>query len=261
MSKLLKATLYRMSKSQGAKIAVCITTLAAVLYYVLAYMTGQGSILAEQAGSVTGLGDAMVLWLFGPLLTGLIIGSDFEKKTIHGAISYGRGRIVLNYMLVYAAAIFVLVLPYTLGSVICIAAGVDMTGAEKVVISAYLYNVLHAGEGLSLGKAILSYVALAFVYIGQISICIPVAIKVKKPIAVTAFGFFFGMITALLATLAKKVTVLDSLYELTPYAYTLAKIRADASAGEMLLGIFVSLVFTGLMGVLSWLVFRRAAVK
>ena len=86
----------------------------------------------------------------------------------------------------------ILVLPYTIGSLALLISGTDMTGAEGTVISAYMGNVLNFKEGDSIAKLILSYVASALVYIGQLSILIPVAMKVKKTVVVTAFGFIFG---------------------------------------------------------------------
>lgn len=261
MSNLMVATLFRMKKSAGVRIAYLITTLAAVLYFICAYSIHTGSIAATQAGTITALGDPMIIFLFGSLMTGLLIGSDFENKTIHGAINCGRKRILVNYVLTYSVMILALTLPYFICSLVCVIAKVNMSGAETAAASVYLSNVLHSTEEYSIGKLILSYISFAIVYVGQLSVCLPVAITTKKPIVVTAFGFFFGMITALLATVFSKVEVLDRLYKLTPYAYTIEKININGSYSDLLLGILVSIIFTGIMGLLSWLLFRHAEIK
>lgn len=260
MKNLFQATMYRVAKSTGMKVTVALTALAAVLYYVCAHMVAEGSLSAAQAGSVTGLGDAMILWLFGALAVSLLVGADFEHKTIHGAIRFGRGKIVLNYMLVYVVVIAVLVLPYTLGSLVCILSGADFSGAEGTVISLYMGNVLAYEEGMA-GKLVLSYVAGLCVYIGQLSICVPVAVKAKKPVVVTAFGFFFGMVSAMISTLASKVELLDNIYQWTPYRYGLAQTVVTAETGDMWAAIAVSLVFTVLMGGVAYLVFKKADIK
>ena len=260
MKNLCKATMYRMVKSTGMRVAVGLTAVAAVLYYSCAFMIAEGKIDISQAGSITGLGDAMMLWLFGALAVSLLIGSDFEHKTIHGAIRFGRRKMVLNYMLAYLVLVTVLVLPYTIGSLVCVCSGADFTGAEGTVISLYLGNVFAYEEGMA-GKLVLSYLAGLAVYIGQLSICVPVAVKVKKPVVVTAFGFFFGMIAALISTLASKVELLDNIYQLTPYRYGMAQTGVGAETGDMWMGIAVSLVFTALMGVVSWLVLKKADIK
>jgi len=260
MKNLLKATMYRVIKSTGMKVAAGLTCVAAVFYFVLAKMVAEGTLPAAQAGSVTGLGDAMILWLFGALAVSLLIGSDFEHKTIHGAIRFGRGKMVVNYMLTYVIVVTVLVLPYTIGSLVCVLSGADFAGAEGTIISLYMGNVFTYEEGMA-GKLLLSYLAGFAVYIGQLSICVPVAMKVKKPVVVTAFGFFFGMITALISTLASEVKMLDNIYQLTPYRYGLAETGVTAETGDMWMAIVVSLVFTALMGAVSYLVFRKSDIK
>ncbi len=260
MNNLFKATMYRVVKSTGIKVAAGLTWAAAVLYYVFANMVAEGSLAAEQAGSITGLGDAMILWLFGALAVSLLIGGDFEHKTIHGAIRFGRGKMIANYLLVFVVVITVLVLPYTIGSLVCVLSGADFSGAEGTIISLYMGNVFAYEEGMT-GKLVLSYVAGLCVYIGQLSICVPVAVKVKKPVVVTAFGFFFGMITALISTLASKVELLDNIYQLTPYRYGVDKVGVAAETGDMWMAVVVSLIFTALMGGVTYLVFRKADIK
>lgn len=260
MKNLVKATCYRMIKSNGVRISYLLTALAAASYYVLVHQIAAGSLSAANAGSVTGLGDPMVLWLFGPLVTGLLICLDFENRTIHGAMCYGRGKILLHYMVVYTAAILLLTLPYLLGSLFCIIRDVNMTGAEGITLSVYMDNVFRAGT-VSAGKLAMSYLSWVFVYVGQISICIPIAIKTRKTIVVTAFGFFFGMLTALLAALAEKSAPLDAIYGITPYAYTFTEINAEASYAKLFCVIVVSVVYMGVMGAVAYLLFRKAEIK
>ncbi len=261
MKRMFCATLYRMWKSTGTRIAFFITYVATVFYFVLARMVAVGKLGAAQAGSVSGLGDAMIIWLCGSLVIGLLVGLDFENKTIHGVIGFGRKKIIGNYVAVFAVLVTLLVLPYTIGSLVCIFGGIDMTGAEQTAISIYMGNVLGYSGDVAPGKMILSYLSYAMVYVGQLSICIPAAVKLKKPAAVTAFGFFFGMLSALLATLASKVEIVDNIYKLTPYNYNMETLGIGGSYGDMFLAIAVSLVFAGLMGVVSWGLFRKAEIK
>lgn len=261
MKNLLTATLYRVGKSTGKKIVFLITTVVAVLYYVCGNLVASGTIGEASAGSVTGLGDAMILWIFGPLFTAMVIGSDFENKTIHAALGYGRGKIIVNTVLVYAMGVLVLTLPYILGSAICLIGDVNMQGAEMTAVSACMDCAIRYNESYGVGKLLLVYLAFACVTISQISICVPVAMKVKKPVIVTAFGFFFGMITALLSSIAANTEVLQTIYKLTPYAYGLMEVNLDASVLDLLLAIFVSIIFTGIMGLISWLLFKKAEIK
>lgn len=136
-----------------------------------------------------------------------------------------------------------------------------MEGAQMTAVSACMDTAIRYNETYAVGKVILTYLAFACVTIGQISICVPVAVKVKKPVVVTAFGFFFGMITALIATLAAKVEALQTVYKLTPYAYGLAEVNLDAEVSDLLLAILISMIFTGMMGLVAWLLFRKAEIK
>lgn len=261
MGRLYKATMYRMIMSKGCRVLTVLTYAAAVLYYVLAWKMAKGEIDVSRAGSITGLGDAMIIWLFGALMVGTLAGSDFENKTIYGSMCYGRGKIIVNYVLVLVTWLAILLLPYTVGSICLIASGADMNRAVGTCISIYMGNVLSYPESGSVGKLLLSYVAYFLVYAGQISICLPVAMKCRKNVVVTAFGFLFGMTTALLATLAQSVNLLGKLYQWTPYDYGIAKIGVDASYGNMIQGMAVSIFFTGICTFIAYLLFRKADVK
>ena len=261
MRNLLIATLYRVGKSTGIKIVFAITTIVAVLYYVCANMVANGSISVTGAGSVTGLGDAMILWIFGPLFTAMVIGSDFENKTIHAALGYGRGKVIVNAMIVYALGVLVLALPYIAGSAICLICGINMQGAELTAVSACMDCAIHYGETYGVAKLLFVYLAFACVTVAQISICVPVAIKVKKPVIVTAFGLFFGMFKALISTLADNSEAFRTVYKLTPYAYGLSEVNLDATFSDLLAAVFVSIIFTGIMGLVSFLIFRKVEIK
>lgn len=261
MKNLFTATMYRVGKNTGIKIVLLITTIVACLYYVCGHMVAEGTIGMESAGSVTGLGDAMILWIFGPLFAAMVIGSDFENKTIHAALGYGRGKVIVNTMLIYALGVTILTLPYVLGSGVCLLGGVNMQGAEMTAVSACMDSAIRYNETYGIGKLLLVYLAFVCVTVAQISICVPVAIKVKKPVIVTAFGFFFGMITALLSTVAAQTEGLKAVYKLTPYAYGLSEVNLDVTVADLLLSVFVSMIFTGLMGLISWMLFRKAEIK
>lgn len=261
MKKLYKATMYRMIMSTGVRVSVILTYVSAALYYVLSWMVAEGKIDAAYAGSITGLGDSMILWIFGSLIVGILVGGDFENKTIHASLSYGRGKVIANYMFVFATLMFVLLLPYTIGSICLITSGVDMRQAGGTAISIYMGNVLSYTTDVSMVKVVFSYLAGLLVYIGQIAVCILVALKCRKTVVVTAFGFLFGMLTAMVATLAQSIKSVGSIYQFTPYDYGISKIGCLASSYDIMSGMAVSVVFTVICAVRAWLLFRRADVK
>lgn len=261
MRNIFKATLYRVFKSKGVRMAVILTYISAILYYILAYMIASGKMEAASAGNVTALADPLIIWLFGSLMIGLIVGSDFENKTIHGAIGYGRGRIIINYINVYIAMMLILLLPYIIGSVVIVASGSGMSIASGTAVSIFMDNAIKYNDGISMWKLLLSYIAYVFVMVGQLSICIPVAVKFRKTTVVTAFGFLFGMLTSLITTLVSKIEILDNIYKLAPYNYGVSKLGLDARFSDMCLGIVVSVIFILICTVLASLVFRKADIK
>ncbi|MBQ9699888.1 MAG: hypothetical protein IJV71_04630 [Lachnospiraceae bacterium] len=261
MKQLYKATLYRMYKTKGVRIAVALTYLAAIGYYMLASMVAQGDMGIDMSGNITGLADAMIIWLFGSLIVGILVGDDFENKTIHSSIGYGRKKVVTSYILVYITMMIVLLLPYLIGSVVLIAAGKDMSGAQTTAVTVFMDNAIKYNSETSIWKLILSYLSHIAVTISQISICIVVAMKVKKTVAVTAFGFIFGMFTALISALVSEVKILDNIYKLTPYNYGISRLGLNADMIDMCAGIGVSVVFIFICGMIGWLIFKKADIK
>src|SRR5699024_10716731 len=75
-----------------------------------------------------------------------------------------------------------------------------------------------------------------------------------------AVGFVWGFLADLIGTTAAGVDGLDALVRLTPFAQDHAP-APDSTAGDMVGTLAVSLGFIALMGVLAWLLFRRADVK
>lgn len=263
MNNVLKATAYRLRKTGAVKICILISCVAAVLYFVLVHNIATGAMDISTAGSVSGLCDALIMWLTGSLAVGVIFCTDFQTKSIHCAIAnrHGRGGVIKAYMILYIAMILILILPYTLLSVGCLVAGVDFSGAEPAMTSIYLMNLLDTNADASFVKIILVYIASAVNYVGCISICIPIAIKVKKPVVITAIGFMIGMLTALICSLAEKAAVLKGIMRCLPYYYGANQVNLESGYGTILASLIVSTAFALLMGFLSYLFFRKEDIK
>lgn len=263
MNNVLKATAYRLRKTGAVKICILISCVAAVLYFVLVHNIATGAMDVSMAGSVSGLCDALIMWLTGSLAVGVIFCTDFQTKSIHCAIAnrHGRGGVIKAYMILYIAMILILILPYTLLSVGCLVAGVDFSGAEPAMTSIYLMNLLDTNADASFVKIILVYIASAVNYVACISICIPIAIKVKKPVVITAIGFMIGMLTALICSLAEKAAVLKGIMRCLPYYYGANQVNAQSGYGTILLSFIVSVIFMSVMAFLSYLLFRKEDIK
>ena len=55
--------------------------------------------------------------------------------------------------------------------------------------------------------------------------------------------------------------ILDNIYGLTPYNYSISRLGMGAEIYEMFRGIGISLLFTGICGFIGWLSFRKADIK
>lgn len=262
MNNMIKATFYRIIKATSTKICMLIVILAAALYFLLAKGIASGWLGEENTGNITALGDAMIIWLVGSLMTGVIICQDFKSKSIHTAIASvgSRYKIIVSYAIVFVIVIVLLTLPYTMISMGCYFMEVDFVGAEKATISIYLGNLFHSKE-VSVIKVICLYIVNAFVYMGSLSICIPVAIKIKKPVVITAIGFMLGILVALLSSISNNVAILDFILKLTPYHYMFTTTNLDSSYGELGIAFAVSVLFVVEMTILSYLLFKKEDVK
>lgn len=263
MKELMKATAYRIMKTTSARICLLLCTLSAVGYFVLSKLLAEGNLAQTSAGSVTALGDAMIIWLFGSLMVGIIVCQDFTSKAIHSMIgaSGDRKKIIFNYAAIISLTILLLALPYTICSLVSMLCGADYTGAESAVISVYLDNLKYGIQDISVIKLLLLYISTAIVYVGSISVCLPIAIKVRKPVVITAIGFMFGMMVALLNTAIADIEILQTILKATPFAYNLTNLNLESSYLQICGAMLASVSFTALMAGLAYLLFRRDDVK
>ena len=94
----------------------------------------------------------------------------------------------------------------------------------------------------------------------KLAVCLPLAIWLKRPLVVMAVGFMWSFLADLLASQVADVPGLGAVVELTPFA--LEHVPGPGSSdGDLLGALAVSAVFIAVMGLVSWLIFRRADVK
>lgn len=264
MSHVMKADLYRFRKSTALKVSFLISLISISTMALVLYLVSQGHIGKEIMGSLGLLTDAMMVSLLSSLVIGLIVCGDFNSKTIHSEIACGgRKMIVLAKTLTSMLITGIVLLPYAIVSVIVFATGADLAGMEGIP-SLFIHIMTNqadvAIDGSSIGKAIMLCLVGIVVYMARLSICLPVAFIVRRPVAVMIVGivssFGFDMITKGLSD----APVLGDMLAYTPYAI-IYDLNMDAGASTIFQAVSSSIVFIVLMTVITYFFFRKSDIK
>jgi len=127
MPNLLRADLYVLARSRALWIALVVSSAMAVAYFVSARLIADGTYDMSIAGSVAGFSDAMALPLLGSLLIGVAAASDLENRTVHDRLLAAPRSVHVAVKTVMALAVTaVVLLPYVIGSLLCLSAGWDL---------------------------------------------------------------------------------------------------------------------------------------
>lgn len=256
----LRADLYLVPRSAVAALCLLTVSITAGLYTWLHYLLATGEVGAAAAGDMQGLSDVLLVSLLGPLLYGVVVSQPFSTKSVHNALlGSSRAAFVASKTVTAALLVAALSLPYGVAVLVGRA-----TGAQFV-------TTIHTGFSLALGEpgaltwpAVGQVLAItltsALLAAAKLSVCLPLAFWLRRPLVVMAFGFVWSFIADLLADFASRVDVLDALIRLSPFSSHHMP-APESSSADFLATIVVSVVFIALMGAASWLVFRRADVK
>ncbi|KUP25614.1 ABC transporter permease subunit [Paenibacillus sp. DMB5] len=263
MLNLIQADLFKLRKSAALKLLLAITTVCAVVMAVFARLIPEGSLDAGATGLGFLFSDVNVISILGGVAAGLLVCGDLDNKTIHDAVANGYSRFTLlaGKAAVFSLMVVLLLLPYAV--ITWIALG---TGAEFSMGSAALgfLNVLTSGSSVTAAGAprmLAVILSLLIVYAAQLSICLPVAFWIKKPVIVVAIAYGFSMLTGQLMQLSARLPVLKHVLAVTPYGENYIFITPATAAGDMLTAILVSAGFAAVMLGLSYLLFRRTELK
>ncbi|WP_114853238.1 hypothetical protein [Brachybacterium sp. YJGR34] len=252
----LRADLYVLRHSGTAALCLLAAVLAATGYTALQHSLAVGDLSANAASGVQGLSDILLVSLLGPLLYGVVVSQPFETRSVHDALlSSGRGAFIASTTLIGALLVTALSLPYGVAVLIGRA-----TGAEFAAALPTAFSQLLAAESAGAGTIIAVTLASALLMAAKLAVCLPLAILVKRPLVVMAAGFLWSFVADLLAGALDDIPGLEALLRLTPFSAERLP-GVESSAAELWTTLAVSAVFIALMGVVSWLLFRRADVK
>ncbi|RXZ80393.1 ABC transporter permease [Paenibacillaceae bacterium] len=265
MLNLIQADLYKLGKSKAIKVLFAITTLSAALMAVMAYLIPQGKI----KGSMTGIGfmfsDVNMISILGAVIAGVFICGDFDNKTIHDAIANGcsRGAVIVSKAAVFCCAITIILMPYVLITGIALGTGSEFSMGSLAV---GFLNILTTESSSTLSaaaiwKLLIVIMTLIIVYLAQLSICVPLAFLLKKPVLVVAIYYVFTIFCAQLTGLGDSYPVIDHIFDWTPYGGSYTFVVLDTVPGDIIQAIATSLVFIVVMVAITYMAFRKSEIK
>lgn len=265
MYNLIRADLFKVQRSKSLKVLLGITIISSAIMMAMAYLIPQGRI----EDSMTGLGflfaDMNMISILGAVIAGVIICGDFDNKIIHNAIASGNSRrtVILNKAIVFFICITVILLPYIIGVIIGLMTGYEYSMGSIAI--GYL-NLLTTEAGVDLSvanifKLLIVVLTLILVYLAQLSICIPLALLLKRPVFVVAVYYGFTVLCAQLVGLRGSSSILARIFDLTPYGGEYSFMVLDTSAGQIGKATIVSAFFIISMVSLTYTFFRKSEIK
>ena len=194
MPNLLRADLYVLTRSRALWIALAVSSAMAVGYFVSARLIADGTYDMSISGSVAGFSDALALPLLGSLLIGVAAASDLENRTVHDRLLAAPRSVHVAVKTVMALALTaVVLLPYVIGSLVCLSAGWDLA---PFLATTQLRVAANAGGGPVTATRLLAGLGLgavsALVAVARLGFCLPIAFVSRRPLAVTAAGLAGG---------------------------------------------------------------------
>jgi ABC-2 type transport system permease protein len=265
MINMVRADLFKMFKASTIKILFGITSLGAILMIVMAYFIPQGKLSEKMSGMAFLFSDVNMMSILGAVLAGIFICGDFDNKSIHQAIASGcsRGAVIMGKGLVFFFGVFILLLPYVIATGIALATGSKFSlGA----ISIGFLNVLSNESGKAMDssmilKLILIMIILVLVYIAQLSICVPLAITLKKPVLVIAIFYGLSILSGQLSLLSKSSKPLRNFLYSTPFGGDYSLITLNSETETLVKAILVSIYFIVIMLNITYGIFKKAEIK
>jgi ABC-2 type transport system permease protein len=265
MYNLIRADLFKLRKSMAIKILFGITTVSAVAMAMMAYLIPQGKLDASMTGMGFLLSDVSMMGILGAVMAGIFICGDFDNKTIHDAIASGcsRGTVIVSKAMVLCCSIALILLPYAIIVGIALSTGYKFNMGPVALgflnlLTSEAGKVFSASEIL---KLIVVMLTLMIVYMAQLSICVPLAFVIKKPVFVVAINYGISILSGQLYRLTESSTVFNGIFACTPYGGKYAFVTLNTATGDIFKAITVSLIFMSVMLAITYSVFRKSEIK
>lgn len=265
MFNLIRADLFKMYKSSAIKILFGITTLCAVLMTVIAYLIPQGKISDTYTGIGFLLSDIDMMAILGAAIASIFICGDFDNKTIHDAIASGcsRGAVIVSKAIVFFCGLGFILLPYAIVTGIALSTGSKF---DMGSVSVGFLNMLTKESGIVFSASVLLKMlavtlTLMIVYMAQLSLCVPLALVLKKPVLVVVIYYAFTLLCANLSGFRNSSEAFDKISSCIPYGGNYTFVTLSSGTGDFIKAIAVSVVFIIVMLAVTYSIFRKSEIK
>lgn len=265
MYNLFLADLFKLRKSMAIKVLFGITAVSAMVMTLMAYLIPQGKVDANMTGIGFLFSDINIISILGAVIACVFISGDFDNKTIHDAVANGhsRGAIIISKATVSFCALAIILLPYAIITGIALSTG---SGFSMGSVALGFLHILTTEGGTvfsvsELWKLSAVMLTLVIVYAAQLSITVPLALVLKKPVLVIVIYYGFTLLCAQVAGLGESSTVLNRIFAGTPYGSEYTLVTLDTGTGDIFQAISVSLIFIVVMLAVAYSTFRRAEIK
>lgn len=265
MLNMIYADIYKMFKSVTIKMVFAITVLTAVLMAVMGKGIAEGRLSADLGGVAFLFSDVNIISILGGVIAGIFICGDFENKTIHEAIACGcsRGKVIISKAAAFFCGIVILLLPYAAVTGIALSLGGSYNPGKNTLGFFYLLanGSGTALKGSDLPKLIIVMITLIIILAAQLSVCIPLAVLLKKPVLIVGIYYGISILSAQLLVLARNHELFDKVYSLTPFGGKHLFLTLTSGWGYVGQSLAVSLFFIFLMIGITAGIFRKAEIK
>lgn len=265
MYNLIKADLFKLRKSMAIKILLLITTVSSIIMTIIAYMVQQGKLNTSSANIGFLFSDANMMGILGGAIAAIFICNDFDNRTIHEAIVDGNSRekVVFSKSVIFCLSSLIILLPYIIVTCIAISTGNKFNmGLNSVGFLKLL--TAEGGKAISLSqlwKMIAVIFALSASYAARASVCIPLAIALKKPSIVVPAYYGITIFLAKLSSLEGSSKLIKSILECTPFSGKYSLMTLNTQGSDIIKAIIFSLILVTLVIVVTGFAFRKSEIK
>lgn len=256
MNDLIKADIYKMTKSPLIKIIFVLSILSAGLMLLFAHSISTGDIDIQNTGILSLFADSQIFTLLGCIIIGTFLCSDFEYKIIENAVSSGHSRaaVVFSKMISLVILIVFLTLPYIAAAIFSGSTSLELS---VYMPTAYLTILDFAAAGTDKIN-IMAFITLAIItYSAQLSIGIFIMFLFKKPVIVFALSYtvllFLGPILGLNDTT-------KNVMEYTPFGVNYTQLASSFELVNLLKPLSIGIIFLSIFTFLSVLAFRKSEI-
>ncbi|MGE8035592.1 ABC transporter permease [Lysinibacillus sp. NPDC093692] len=260
MFNLVRAYLYKTTKSKIFWVLLALTTCSAIAMFCIAYGIGNNTINESISNVGFLLSDMNMMSIVGAVLATTLICSDFDTKNIHHPIisGFARIQIVISKAIVFWILLIVLVSPYIIVTIIGLS--MDSTFSMGGKAAGFLSILTLTTSGI-FGEYVTIVITMMMVYLAQLTICILLAFALRKSVLVVAAYYMMSMFFGQVASFQNSFEMMNKILSFTPYSVEYITLNLSMSKGDIISAVSVCAMFIVVVLYLTYMTFRKAEIR